>query len=158
MRFVATKTLRFFRTNHLARGELHPPLDPPVALWNMARPLKPDDVRRTHTIRVRVNDGEKSSIEQNAKFAGRTPSDFLRGLGTDHIAKPERIVPTPDREILHRLLAEINKIGSNLNQIARQLNRKQDSPELQGFDPSMLEITKHSIDTLTKHLIDTLTK
>lgn len=124
----------------------------------MARPLKPDNIRRVHTLRVRVNDGEKSTIERNAKNAGREVSDFLRGLGTDGEAKTERIVPTPDREVLHRLLAELNKIGSNLNQIARQLNRKQDSNELQGFDPVMLENNSHGVDTLTRYLIELLTK
>jgi len=122
----------------------------------MARPLKPDDIRRTHTFRVRTNDGEKTAIERNAKNAGRTPSDFLRGLGTYGEAKPEREVPTPDREVLHKLLAELNKIGSNLNQIARQLNRKQDSGDLRGFDTGLLKNNSHGVDTLTKYLIELL--
>lgn len=124
----------------------------------MARPLKPDDIRRRHTIRVRVNDDEKSLIERNAKNAGRTPSDFLRGRGTYGEAKAERVVPTPDREVLLKMLAELNKLGSNINQIARQLNRKQDSAELMGFDPDMLKNNCYGIDTLTNYLIGILTK
>jgi hypothetical protein len=122
----------------------------------MARPLKPDDIRRIHTIRVRVNDGEKSTIEQNAKNAGRTPSDFLRGLGTYGESKTERVVPTPDREVLLRTIAELNMIGSNVNQIARQLNRKQESADLTGFDPEMLKNNSHNIDTVVKYLIELL--
>ena len=122
----------------------------------MARPQKPDADKRELVIRLRVTLSEKSHILRNAKNAGLTSSDFLRGLAIN--AKPARSVPTPDRELLLRLLAEINMNGSNLNQIARALNRKQDSGELRGFDDALLNNTLHGVGLLTKLLMDLLQK
>ena len=39
--------------------------------------------------------------------------------------------PNPDREVLIRYLAAYGRIGNNLNQVARQLNRKQGSEEFE---------------------------
>ncbi|QEC79340.1 plasmid mobilization protein [Mucilaginibacter ginsenosidivorax] len=93
----------------------------------MPRPVKTDDDKRKLVIRLRVSSSEKSLIWQLAKSAGKTPSDFLRGLAIG--AKPARSVPTLDREILLKILSELGKQGSNLNQIARELNRRQDHDE-----------------------------
>ena len=119
----------------------------------MGRPLKPD-TRRLLVLRVRVNAAEKSQIEANASNAGRTPSDFLRGLAIS--AKPERKVPTPDRTHLLKALAEINKLGSNYNQVARALNRRHGSIDLIGFDMEGMNAAHHGIATLTRHLMDLL--
>jgi hypothetical protein len=120
----------------------------------MARPLKSDAERRKYTLRVRVNDSEKTSIEQNALNAGQEPSVFLRSLGTG--TKPSRNVPTPDREVLLKVLAELNKNGSNLNQIARALNRRDGSNELIGFSLQDLETVISTHDLLTHYLMETL--
>ncbi len=120
----------------------------------MARPTKPDDQLRTGVVRVRVTLSEKSRLSQNAKEASLTPSDFLRGLALG--AKPSRNVPTPDREALLKLLAELNMQGSNLNQIARALNRRQDSPELQGIDITLLHNTLYGVDMLRNLLMQML--
>ena len=88
----------------------------------MPRPVKPDEAKRDFTVEVRVTFAEKTQIKNTAKDRGLTTSDFLRGLAINAI--PIRHVATPDREILLKILAENNKAGSNLNQIARALNRK----------------------------------
>lgn len=120
----------------------------------MARPEKQDDDKRELVLRVRVTASEKSQIWQNAKSAGKTPSDFLRGLAVN--AKPDRTVPTQDRELLLKLLAELNKNGSNLNQIARALNRKQGGADDPHFDELSLEYALRGVDTLTRYLMETL--
>lgn len=120
----------------------------------MARPEKQDDDKRELVLRVRVTASEKSQIWQNAKNAGKTPSDFLRGLAVG--AKPERTVPTQDRELLLKLLAELNKNGSNLNQIARALNRKQGGADDTHIDELSLEYALRGVDTLTRYLMETL--
>ena len=120
----------------------------------MARPIKSDAERRKHTLRVRVNDSEKTSIERNAHNAGLEPSVFLRSLGAN--TKPSRNVPTPDREILLKVLAELNKNGSNLNQIARALNRRDGSESLIGFSLHELETVIKTHDFLTHNLMDIL--
>jgi len=86
----------------------------------MPRPLKTDEDKRDYSIEVRVTFAEKTTIKNTAKAQGLTMSDFLR----DRLvaAKPLRKVATDDREALLKYLAEFNKQGSNLNQIARVLN------------------------------------
>ena len=66
-------------------------------------------------------------MEESATEAGLFLSDWIRMRAVD--AMPQLRKPSPDREVLLRLLAALGKIGSNLNQVSRQLNRKQDSPE-----------------------------
>lgn len=120
----------------------------------MGRPLKPDDKRRKNLLRVRVTDHEKSRIEQLAADAGLTPSDYLRGAAFH--AKPERKVPTPDRTLMLKMLAELNKLGSNHNQIARALNRRQDTGDLIGFDLQQVTDASYAIIIFAKHLMDIL--
>jgi hypothetical protein len=121
----------------------------------MARPQNPEGDNRTVVIRLRVTPDEKLRVWQNAKDAGRTPSDFIRGLvlGT----KPERIVPTADREALLKVLAEAGKQGSNLNQIARAINRRHDSYELIGIDWQQLNASMKAVEELKTQLMEMLT-
>ena len=86
----------------------------------MARPHKDGDDKRDLTIRVRVTTTERNRIWQLAAEQGHTPSDFMR-LRTMAATLPLRRVPTPDRKILLNLMAELGKLGSNVNQIARHL-------------------------------------
>lgn len=120
----------------------------------MARPVKQGDNKRELVIRVRATAAEKSRIWLNAKDAGLTPSDYLRGLAVN--ARPVRAVPTPDREILLKMLAELNMNGSNLNQIARALNRRQDSAELIGTSEQALTNALYGVATLTRYLMEIL--
>lgn len=121
----------------------------------MARPEKPDDDKRELVIRLRVTSSEKSRIWQNASNAGRTPSDYLRGLAVN--AKPSRNVPTTDRGVLLKLLAELGKHGSNLNQIARAINRRPETGELIGIDWTHLNNTLQAVEELKTQLIEILT-
>ncbi|MGY4536270.1 hypothetical protein ACVW0P_000677 [Mucilaginibacter sp. UYNi724] len=120
----------------------------------MARPLKSDAERRDFTFRVRANSFERERIEQNANDAGQEPSVYLRSLGTG--TKPTRTVPTQDREALLKVLAALNKVGSNHNQIARSLNRRQDSEDLSGISFSSLNLAFDNIIDLTAQLMDIL--
>lgn len=90
-----------------------------------------DDGRqaRTSKLEVRVSLAEKKQIKAMAKEAGLTLSDWIRNKAIG--SKPLLRKPTPDREILLRFLAAFGKAGSNLNQVARQLNRKQESEEFE---------------------------
>lgn len=121
----------------------------------MGRPLKTDAERRTLTLRVRVNADEKSHILSKAENAGLTPSDFLRSLAITN-TRPERHVPTPDRAILLKLLAELNMNGSNLNQCARALNRRQDSDDLSMIDFDALNRASFGVETMVRHLMEVL--
>ena len=78
--------------------------------------------RQPH-IDFRVTAEEKKEIEAKAEKAGVTTGDFCRAqcLGVSKVRSARR--PTVEAATLSRLLAELGKIGSNLNQIAHKLNQ-----------------------------------
>lgn len=79
-------------------------------------------MKREKTIRFRVNDDELKAIEARA-FG--SVSAWLRDLALN---EPKRRKPKP---VDPQLLFELNKIGVNLNQIARYCNT---APEFSGAD------------------------
>jgi uncharacterized protein (DUF1778 family) len=89
----------------------------------MARPLKGGGDKRESIIRVRFTAAEKIQIQKAASSRGLTVSDFIRVLAIN--ASPLFRKATPERAAFIKGLAELGKIGSNLNQIARAINRKQ---------------------------------
>lgn len=113
----------------------------------MARPTKTGDEKRDQVVRVRLSLAEKTRLEELAKTGGFTVSDLLRvrTLGT----APVQMVLTPEREILLRFLAELGKQGSNVNQIARALNRK-DTGDSLGLPPKVIAYALEEITALTQ--------
>lgn len=76
---------------------------------------------RKRYIQLRVTDDELTAIKERA--GNVSTSTFLRQLALDQpIAQP----PNPSREIIHKcdpdLIREVNRIGNNINQIAKHLN------------------------------------
>ena len=76
-----------------------------------------------HELCLRLNTAELEKLDKNAKRCGLSRSAYLRAL----------IMKTPVKECqakeLRDLYAEINKIGSNINQIARSVNAGIATPE-----------------------------
>ncbi|WP_080054429.1 plasmid mobilization protein [Spirosoma aerolatum] len=121
----------------------------------MARPQKDDADKREFTIRVRVTVSEKLRIWQMAAEAGLTPSDFMR-LRTMAATQPLRHKPTPERELLLNVMAELGKIGSNVNQIARSLNSRDETGQLVGINTSEINQAMQSLDDLTAQVLKLL--
>jgi hypothetical protein len=137
----------------LVRGEkspLNPPLKSTAKKYLMARPNKNGNDKREFTIRVRVTSTEKLRIWELAADAGFTPSDFMRAKTIG--GAPTRRTPSPDRTVLLNFLAELGKIGSNVNQIARALNRRTEHGELVGIHPEDITHAMAGVDLLTTHL------
>jgi hypothetical protein len=86
----------------------------------MARPPKPREKQSNTTIKFRVTDAEKTSIEQMAfaEHCDVTKLIKLRVLG----AMPKRRKATSERSILIKELGDLGRIGTNINQIAKALN------------------------------------
>lgn len=105
---------------------------------------------RDQIFKVRLSAAEKKILLELADQAGLSASDFCRVklIG----AKPQTRKATPDRAILIRLQAELNKVGNNANQIARALNRRQDSDNLTGLSMEDLNHVLQGIKTLTAHI------
>lgn len=116
----------------------------------MTRPHMEREDRRTVIFKVRLTAQEKKILLELAANAGLSPSDFVRVRTVG--SKPERRKATPDRAILIKLQAELNKVGSNANQIARAYNRRADSDTLTGIDEAFLQETLQGIRTLTAHI------
>ena len=75
---------------------------------------QPNRRKRSKTLTVRLTEAEKKRIERNAARAKLTVTDYLVALST----RTEITVP-PD---MTPLLAELKRIGNNLNQIAVKVN------------------------------------
>ncbi|MDI9319062.1 MAG: plasmid mobilization relaxosome protein MobC [Phycisphaerales bacterium] len=120
----------------------------------MVRPTKIADEKRSLTIRVRVTAAEKKTLVTASENEGYSLSDFMR-LKSIH-AVPRSKKATPERAALIRGLGELSKLGSNLNQIARALNRRQQVGELQGFSSELLQSLLQQTDRLSAQLLNLL--
>ncbi|HEY8126600.1 MAG TPA: plasmid mobilization relaxosome protein MobC, partial [Methylocystis sp.] len=86
------------------------------------------DQAKGRRIAVRLTDDDHSFLEQTAKDAGLSVGAFLRtiALGTAGARAVKR--PHIERAALAKLLGEIGKLGSNVNQIARWANTDRAAP------------------------------
>ncbi len=78
--------------------------------------------QRKRMLGVRVTDSEMVEIEAMADRAGLTPASYARSVLLSAPAPRARRRPTIEAETVGRLLGELGKVGSNLNQIAHHLN------------------------------------
>ena len=77
-------------------------------------PSEPERKPRGKLINLRVSDEEHAAFIAKAKASGRPLSALVRDLLEENAVR--------HREDERRLIFEINKIGVNLNQIARAIN------------------------------------
>ena len=90
--------------------------------------------QREKRITVRFLDTEYEVLTAKADDAGLTPGAYVRTCALGSAGPRARRSPTIDRELAARAIAELNKAGSNLNQIAHALNI--------GFQPEREEVEK----------------
>jgi len=117
----------------------------------MARPQKGGDDKRDIMIRFRLTAAEKIKLQEYAQTAGLTPSDFIRIKtigGVPFIRKA-----TPEREALISGLAQLGKIGSNLNQVAKALNMRQEDGRPSEVSKELVEYAIFQVETLTTQLL-----
>lgn len=96
---------------------------------------------RNRMIRIRVTDEEYEAIKKNAPDGNM--SEWLRDLALDSPTRKKRKTKPVNPELLY----ELNKIGVNLNQIAKAINSK---PDL--LDQIDLHLILISIDTSLKKI------
>lgn len=76
---------------------------------------------RTKRVEIRVCANEYSNLENNAVEAGyRNVAQYLREAGLE---RKELTSPLARRAEKNKWLYEINRIGNNINQIAKKLNQ-----------------------------------
>ena len=83
----------------------------------MARPRLGDEERRTRTVGVRMTEAEAEELRSRAQAARLSMGAYLRrrGLG-------QRVRMAAERRLGAAELRELNRIGVNLNQMARAIN------------------------------------
>ena len=77
---------------------------------------------RSRKIPVACDDEEFLQIDDRAREVGLSRPSFLRACGLGTPGPRARRSPTVNAEALARATAALNKVGSNLNQIAHVLN------------------------------------
>jgi hypothetical protein len=88
------------------------------------RPKKqPAELRSARLPRIRLTDAERADLEAKAALEGMSLSEWVRKELTN--SKARRAPAATDKA----LLTELNRIGNNLNQIARALNRGRPAPD-----------------------------
>lgn len=99
----------------------------------MARPLKAPDERRDERLPApRVTAAELGHVEAQAAAAGLALAEYVRRGVLGQRVAPARTAADD------RLLLELNRVGVNLNQIARALNS--DRPEQGDLTATLAEL------------------
>lgn len=87
----------------------------------MARPrLEPGERRTERLPAARLTAAELAFVQESAAAAGLSLADYVRRLVLGHRVSPRR------DSAADKLLLELNRIGVNLNQIARAVNMDRD--------------------------------
>lgn len=88
--------------------------------------------RKSGTVKIRVTESDAEAIKSKANQWGVTVSQYLRDAVLNHEVRKMIITNNSD---LNLLTAEVNKIGINLNQIARRLNASKSYRKCFGVTP-----------------------
>ena len=88
----------------------------------MTRPQKETDMKREHRVTIRLTDTEFSIIENVAAQAEMNISEYMRTQTMEGKVNA-RFEIVADVDQIKKLIGEFDKIGSNLNQIARYFNQ-----------------------------------
>jgi hypothetical protein len=78
--------------------------------------------QRGAPVSVRFLPDERATLEERAREVGLTVASFLRACSLGTPGPRARRSPPVNAEALGRATAALNKVGSNLNQIAHGLN------------------------------------
>lgn len=83
----------------------------------MARPRKEKHEQRTASTRTDLTAAEKAFLQEQASAAGLSEADYVRRriLGFQVSPAPRRV----DAELTAALINEVNRLGVNVNQLAR---------------------------------------
>lgn len=88
--------------------------------------------RRGAVVPVRCTEAEREALIVKAAAEKLSVGGYLRLAGLSRAGRRTRRARAVDHEALRAAVAALNKVGSNLNQIAHRLNAGQDAPEAAG--------------------------
>lgn len=78
--------------------------------------------QRSKSARAAVTPDEYSAIEARARNAGLSTGAYLRACALGESGPRAKRAPPLNRELMAEALASLNRVGNNLNQIAKHLN------------------------------------
>lgn len=87
----------------------------------MARPKKKMPPAKAHQLPVRFTDDLYAVLSDNAQKAGLTRGEYIRHLVSGRTPKAQPPIFHNDTALVSEL-TKLNKLGNNLNQIARYFN------------------------------------
>ena len=87
----------------------------------MARPTKKTPPAKVHQLPVRFTEDLYAVLSENAQKAGLTRGEYIRHLVAGRTPKAQPPIFHDDTALVSEL-AKLNKLGSNLNPIARYFN------------------------------------
>ena len=90
----------------------------------IGRPQAAPGEGRVAVVSVRLTTFEKAGVEANAERAGLSLSDYCRRAILGHRVTES----TEPQQVNNEALVELNRVGVNLNQIARVTNRGEPLP------------------------------
>ena len=109
------------------------------------RPRKDTTKLRDQWLRARVTADELHRVEQLARDAGKTPSDFVRDASLlGRIQIKHYLAPDPN------IINELQRIGNNLNQIARVCNTSGDARRARNIEIHIAEDLRPILQLLLK--------
>jgi hypothetical protein len=95
--------------------------------------------RKSHPVTSRYDDVELAELDAAASRAGLTRGGFQRVQSLTIPPRTRSVRRAPvEKEELGRILGQLGKIGSNLNQLARAFNR--DRPETEELGAALAEL------------------
>lgn len=102
-----------------------PPTDGPPKAEAQPRRKPPQRGKaggRTRGKMVWLTDAENSQLAARAAEAGLSAAGYLRASALGDAGPRARRAPTVEKQALGAAIAELNRVGNNINQIARALN------------------------------------
>lgn len=97
-------------------------VQPPPGTFPPGTRRKSDKRQRTEVLFARVTPDEKSAITARADRAGLATAAFMRAVALGEAGPRARRRRPVEHQALVQTLAAINRVGNNLNQIARNTN------------------------------------
>ena len=95
---------------------------------------------RKRIIGVRVTDDEMAEITAEAERSGLTVASYARSVLLSAPAPRARRRPSIEAEALGRLLGDLGKVGSNLNQIAHHMNAGRNEVSPAAMEAALSEV------------------
>ena len=115
------------------------------------RPSAPLPIGNPQKVTVRFRESEMRKLATVASERGMTRTGWIVALVRSRLASPVQHSPG-EQAALRIIVRELNRIGGNINQIARAANTSVLQGRAVEFDPSAIRDAKASIDVVLAQL------